>query len=70
MNKFLGGLFITLGFIIGLSAIISLFRKPGEANDQDITPVFGSGIGFYIVLLLIIILSYFLVRTGIRLIRR
>ena len=70
MNKFLGGLLITLGFIVGLSAIFTLFKKPGKADDPDVVYAIGSGIGFYIVLVLFIILSYFLIRTGIRLIRR
>ena len=70
MNKFFGGLLITVGFILGLSAVFTFFKKPVTVEDAEVGYAIGREIGFYIGLGLIVVLSYFLIRTGIRLIRR
>ena len=70
MNKFWGALLITVGFMLGLASVVTLFKRPAEKEDTETAYVISFEVAYYITSIGIIILSYFLIRTGIRLIRK
>ena len=61
---------ITLGFILGLSSLMTFLKGPDPRNMEESGFLVSFNTAYYITSIVMILVSFFLIRTGIRFIRR